>query len=69
MSTYPREHREHRGWATTRLEAPSFTPEELAKLVALQNRSRSIDIELGMDEQRLRFARWLVEHGKLSEEL
>ncbi len=69
MSTYPWEQRKQRGRTATQEEHPSFTPEEIAKLAALQARSRSIDIEMGLDERRLRFARWLVDHGKLSEGL
>ena len=47
-----------------------FTPEELARLLALRAlvASHSPYDELGLDVKRLRFARWLVEHGRLSEE-
>jgi hypothetical protein len=47
----------------------TFTPEELARLVALRESvaHRSIYYELGLDENRLTFARWLYEHGRLSE--
>jgi hypothetical protein len=47
-----------------------FAPEEHARLSALrtQLRSRGIAVEMDFDEQRLLFARWLVEHGKLSDE-
>ncbi len=69
MSTYSWEQRNQRGRAATEQEQPSFTPEEIVKLAALQARSRSIDIELGLDERRLKFARWLVDHGRLSEGL
>ena len=58
-------------WSAVRLEQPSFTPEELANLLALRSdiESRTIDIELDLDERRLQFARWLVDHGKLSDDL
>lgn len=48
-----------------------FTREERAHLRALRRRFRhvSVSIELGLNPQRLRFARWLVEHGKLGETL
>ncbi len=47
----------------------NFTPEELARLNALRTnfRSRAEYLERVIDEARLEFARWLVEHGKLSE--
>ncbi len=49
--------------------ATTFTPEEIAKLATLRThlQSRAVSIELGLDDRRLAFARWLVEHGKLSE--
>jgi len=49
----------------------TFTPEEFAKLAALRTRlqHRIVDIELGLDERRLGFARWPVEHRMLSEDL
>lgn len=71
MSMYPWESWNFRARADTELKQSSFTPEELARLEALRNRvqSCSVDIEVGLDECRLKFARWLVEHGKLSEDL
>ncbi len=47
----------------------NFTPEELARLNALRTnfRSRAEYLERVIDETRLEFARWLVEHGKLNE--
>ncbi len=47
----------------------NFTPEELARLNAmrLNFRSRAEYLERVIDEARLEFARWLVEHGKLGE--
>jgi hypothetical protein len=55
----------------TQVTAPvtTFTPEEHARLVRLRLhlQSRAVDLELGLDERRLRFARWLVEHGNISE--
>jgi len=51
--------------------AASFTPEELIRLWALREQyETSQDCgEFGLDERRLRFARWLVEHKLLSEEV
>lgn len=50
--------------------ADLFTPEELARLFALRARSRALRAseEFGLDACRIAFARWLVEHGRLSEE-
>lgn len=49
----------------------TFTPEELIRLRALREQyETSQDCgEFGLDERRLRFARWLVEHRLLSEEV
>ena len=48
-----------------------FTAEERARLRALRQHFRSLPVyvELALDPQRLRFARWLVEQGKLRESL
>lgn len=48
-----------------------FTVEEKERLLALcQHFSAHPEyLEFGIDERRLTFARWLVEHGKLSEDL
>jgi hypothetical protein len=61
-------HSQDTGIETTTLEGV-FTPEELAGLLALRELAshRTVYDELGLDEKRLKFARWLVEHGKLSE--
>lgn len=69
-SAYPWEHPKRRGRTTAQPKQPSFTPEELAGLLALRERVQRcpVDIELDLDERRLGFARWLVDHGKLSEE-
>lgn len=69
MSMYPWDYLNYHARAVTHLEQPSFTPQERAKLQALRTQveSCSVDIELDLDERRLRFARWLVDHGKLSE--
>lgn len=47
----------------------SLTKEQCARLTALRERFRSHPecIELGLDEDRLSFARWLLEHGKVHE--
>jgi hypothetical protein len=49
----------------------SFTAEECARLRTLRQRFSSLPVyvELALDPQRLRFARWLVEQGKLRESL
>ena len=51
--------------------AATFTAEELRCFRALREQyETSQDCgEFGLDERRLRFARWLVEHGRLSEEI
>lgn len=48
-----------------------FTPDEKERLLALcQHFSAHPEyLEFGIDERRLTFARWLVEHGRLSENL
>ena len=49
--------------------ATTFTPEELSRLRALREQYETTQAcaEFGLDERRLRFARWLVEHRRLSE--
>ena len=51
--------------------AATFTPEELIRLRALREQYESSQDcgEFGLDECHLRFARWLVEHNRLSEEV
>lgn len=46
-----------------------LTPEECASVERLSERYQDTHNcgEFGLDVQRLRFARWLVEHGRLSE--
>lgn len=48
-----------------------FTPEEKERLLALCQHFSSHPhyLEYGIDERKLTFARWLVEHGKLSEDI
>lgn len=57
-------------WTAVRQAQSTFTPEELASLLALRSRIEncSIDIELDLNERRLLFARWLIDHGKLSDD-
>lgn len=66
---FTREHT-HRARRTL-AHADAFTPEERAQLEAL--RARYADThdcgEFGLDERRLRYVRWLVEHGCLSEHI
>jgi hypothetical protein len=65
----PWEHETTSGSRPAVLEG-AFTPEELANLYALRERTAQHTAydELGLNEKRLKFARWLVEHGRLSEE-
>lgn len=46
-----------------------FSPKELTRLGALRERYQATKqcIEMDLDERRLRFARWLVEHGCIDE--
>lgn len=48
-----------------------FPPETLAKLIALRARFGGHPewIEYTMDERRLAFAHWLVERGRLGEDM
>jgi hypothetical protein len=48
-----------------------FTSEEGQRLIALRQRLalRPTPVDLDIDERRLQFARWLVEHGRLSEDV
>jgi hypothetical protein len=48
-----------------------FTSQERARLRALRQRFNRlpVPVELGLDPQRLQFARWLVKQGKLRETL
>jgi len=57
--------------ATPALPAGEFTPEQIAALVALREVAarRSPYDELGLDEKRLKFARWLYEHGRITEDV
>lgn len=53
------------------LDADAFTPEQRQRLLALRERAQTQpDVgEFGLDLRRLQFARWLVETGRLSEDL
>jgi hypothetical protein len=48
-----------------------FTAEEVQRLTALRQRVnvQPMHLDLGIDVRRLEFARWLVEHGRLGEEM
>ena len=49
------------------LALAGFTPAETARLLAARNRSRQGDLnEWTEDYKRLRFARWLYEHGHIA---
>jgi hypothetical protein len=54
-------------------EQPRFTIEERDRLVALRTRLRDRPAypyaEMGLDEARLQFVRWLADHGKISEKM
>jgi hypothetical protein len=58
--------------ATARLIAFGFSAEEAERLLALKRRwplgDRGDPGRPGLDEKRLRFARWLVQHGRLSDQ-
>jgi predicted urease superfamily metal-dependent hydrolase len=48
------------------LALAGFTPAETARLMAARNRSRHGDLNEWTDDyKRLRFARWLYEHGHI----
>lgn len=53
------------------LSQPIFTESQLARLTAFRARivKYQASEEHGLGEQRLEFARWLVTHGRLSEEM
>ncbi len=48
-----------------------FTAEQVQRLTALRQRLalQPVHLDLGIDARRLEFARWLVEHGRLGEEI
>ncbi len=49
----------------------ALAPEQLDRLSTYRAflAARATDIEMGLDERRLKFARWLYEHGRIGEEL
>ncbi len=54
--------------ATVSLRALGFTPREAERLLALKLRYEHGDFrEVTQEQKRLRFARWLVEHGRLTD--
>lgn len=59
------------GAARARLLTARFTAEEAERLVALRQRlgAELPDLDDTLDDRRLVFARWLVEHGRLREDL
>ena len=63
-----------REYSTNNTSSPTklsdmFTPEELSRLDALRQNfyTHAEYLERVIDDRRLEFARWLLEHGKLSE--
>jgi hypothetical protein len=58
--------------ALDRLLALGFSAPEAERLLALKGRwplgDRGDPVRPGLDEKRLGFARWLVQHGRLSEQ-
>lgn len=53
------------------LDVAQFTEDEIARLVDLSRRFHDHGqyIELDLDERRLEFARWLVQHNRLREDI
>ena len=60
------------GAALDRLLAQGFSAPQAERLLALKRRwplgDREDPARPGLDEKRLGFARWLVQHGRLSEQ-
>jgi len=54
--------------AAAHLLALGFSQAEIARLCTVRDRFPDQDRGATLDENRLRFARWLVEHGRLSEQ-
>lgn len=58
-------------YAEVALAAPDglFTPQQDERLRELRAQARALSVseEYGLDRRRLLFARWLVDHGRLSE--
>ena len=56
--------------ATLAALAAQFTPEQCAQLVALPQQAKVLRLSeaAGLDAHGLQFVRWLVEHGRLSED-
>jgi len=53
--------------ATMALRRMGFTSRQADRLVALKLRQLRGDLELTQAQKRLRFARWLVRHGRIGE--
>jgi hypothetical protein len=49
--------------------AETLAPDQLDRLTTYRAHltARIVDIELELDERRLAFARWLYEHGRISD--
>ncbi len=47
----------------------ALAPEQVDRLSMYRNQlaARATDIEMGLDDRRLKFARWLYEHGRISD--
>lgn len=69
---YPWEYARNRSAAGVKADEPAIlTQEEIARLAKIRARYHSNPrcIEYDLDEPRLDFARWLVEHGWLREDV
>ena len=56
--------------AALALRTQGFTPQEATRLVELRRRyERGEFREIPIEQKRREFVRWLVEHGRLSEEM
>lgn len=71
MATNPWDFLQRRSQTILPMDTPNFTPEELSRLLILRDRLQNllVDLEMDLDMKRLRFARWLVEHGRLSDDI
>lgn len=66
---FPWDHRTSHMYAQVATTADVFTPQEEERLRSLRTHAQALRAseEHGLDRKRLTFARWLVEHGRLSD--